>query len=250
MSYEFKYETHTHTKEGSACASWSAKECVSEHKKAGYTGLFITNHFFYGNTSVDRSLPWQDWVHGFCSGYNYGKEQGDKIGVEVFFGWEAGYNGTEFLIYGLDENWLLNHPEIKDATVEEQFKIVGNAGGLVVHAHPYREERYIPEIRLYPHFVHAIEGYNASHSSIKSKAHNNPLFNTRALTYAKEHNLPITSGSDTHRLPFLDGGMLFDHRLKDINEFVSIVKKGNGYKLLTGNGNESLSPSEAFKSIK
>lgn len=247
MNYEFKYETHTHTKEGSECASWSAKESVTEHKKAGFTGLIITNHFFYGNTSVDRSLPWTDWVYGFCSGYNYGKEHGDKIGIQVFFGWEAGYNGTEFLIYGLDESWLLNHPEIKDATVEEQYKLVNDAGGLVVHAHPYREESYIPKIRLYPNLVDAVEGFNATHSSKKSKFHGNPLFNTRALKYAKDNNLPITSGSDTHNLPFLDGGMLFDHKLKDINEFIAIVRKGTGYKLLTGIENECVTPNEAFK---
>lgn len=250
MNYEFKYETHSHTKEGSACAVWSAKESVNEHKKAGYTGLIITNHFFYGNTSVDRSLPWADWVRRFCSGYNYAKDEGDKIGLQVFFGWEAGYNGTEFLIYGLDEDWLLSHPEIKDATVAEQYKLVHDSNGLVVHAHPFREESYIPEIRLYPKLVDAVEGYNATHNSKFSKFHNDPLFNTRAIKFAKENHLPITSGSDTHKLPMLEGGMLFDHKLKNINEFIVYVRKGEGYKLLTSDQNPSVTPTEAFKSIE
>lgn len=54
--------------------------------------------FLYGNTAVDRSLPWKDWVEQFCKGYEHAKEEGGKIGLQVFFGWESGYHGTEFLI--------------------------------------------------------------------------------------------------------------------------------------------------------
>ena len=89
------------------------------YQKAGYAGIVVTDHFFYGNTAVDRSLPWKDWVEQFCKGYEHAKEEGDKIGLQVFFGWESGYHGTEFLIYGLNKEWLFEHPEIKDADVKE-----------------------------------------------------------------------------------------------------------------------------------
>ena len=39
----------------------------------------------------------------FSSGYENVKKEGDKIGLSVFFGWEANYQGTEFLIFGLDK---------------------------------------------------------------------------------------------------------------------------------------------------
>lgn len=85
-----------------------------EHiRKRGYAGIVVTDHFFYGNTAVDRSLPWKDWVEQFCKGYEHAKEEGDKIGLQVFFGWESGYHGTEFLIYGLNKEWLFEHPETK-----------------------------------------------------------------------------------------------------------------------------------------
>ena len=91
------------------------------YQKAGYAGIVVTDHFFYGNTAADRSLPWKDWVEQFCKGYEHAKEEGDKIGLQVFFGWESGYHGTEFLIYGLNKEWLFEHPEIKDADVKEQL---------------------------------------------------------------------------------------------------------------------------------
>ena len=173
----YLYETHMHTKEASACSHNTAVEMARAYKEAGYTGIIITDHFFYGNTAIDRKLPWKDWVEQFCLGYEHAKEEGDKIGLQVFFGWESGYRGTEFLVYGLDQEWLLLHPEIKDATVEEQYRLVHEGGGIVSHAHPFREEVYIPEIRQFPQFVDAVEGINTTQTSPRRLGHKNPAFN-------------------------------------------------------------------------
>ena len=149
----YLYETHMHTRESSACGRSTGAEAARAHKAGGYAGIIITDHFYHGNTRVDRSLPWTAWVTHFCAGYRNAKQEGDRLGLQVFFGWEAGYDGTEFLVYGLDEPWLAAHPEIRDATVEEQYRLVKTSGGMVVHAHPFRDEFYIPEIRLYPDLV-------------------------------------------------------------------------------------------------
>lgn len=230
----YLYETHMHTKEASACAHNTGAEMARAYKDAGYTGIVITDHFFYGNTAVNRRLPWCEWVEQFCLGYEHAKEEGDRIGLQVFFGWEAGYHGTEFLIYGLDKNWLLAHPEIKEATVEEQFELVHAGGGIVVHAHPFREEDYIPKIRLYPQHVDAVEGINAMHSSKVSNAHKNPEFNERALAYGKEHGLPFTAGSDQHTTTMIGGGMVFPRKLEDIQDFTRAVLGGEVIELLDG----------------
>ena len=98
-----------------------------------------------------RAIP--AFLERFRRGYDAAKEMGDKIGLDVFFGWEAGYQGTEFLIYGLSPEWMLAHPQLRGASVEEQFALVHEGGGLIIHAHPFREEYYIPRIRLFPEFV-------------------------------------------------------------------------------------------------
>ena len=136
--YPFAYETHLHTSEGSACGRSTGAEMARACKAAGYTGIFVTEHFFYGNTAIDRSLPWTDWVEGYCKGYEHAKEEGDRIGLQVFFGWESTYDGTDFLIYGLDKAWLLAHPQIRDCSIEEQYRLVKADGGIVIHAHPFR----------------------------------------------------------------------------------------------------------------
>ena len=52
----FKYETHLHTVCGSACASISGRGQAIEYHKAGYSGIFITDHFFRGNTCVPNYI--------------------------------------------------------------------------------------------------------------------------------------------------------------------------------------------------
>lgn len=221
--YPYLYDTHVHTNQGSACGAYPGAAMARAYHQAGYTGIIITDHFFYGNTAVNRSLPWQDWVQAFCLGYEDAKAEGDRIGLQVLWGWESGYHGTEFLIYGLDKNWLLAHPEIKNATIEEQYQLVHEGGGLVVHAHPYREEDYIDAIRLFPDYIDAVEAVNACHANPKSEHHYNPEFDEKALAYANEHHYPITAGSDMHFTDLLGGGMAFAKKLEDINDYVQAV---------------------------
>lgn len=230
----FLYETHMHTSEGSACASSTGEEMARAYAENGYTGIIVTDHFFYGNTAVDRSLSWEEWVERYCLGYEHAKAEGEKQGLQVFFGWESGYKGTEFLVYGLDKEWLLEHPEIRDATVEEQFELVHAGGGIVSHAHPFREASYIKEIRLYPEYVDAVEGVNGCHSGFTKKCQGHPEYNDMAIEYAKKYGLPLTAGSDQHCTEMVYGGMVFPRRLRDIHDFVQAVKGREAVRLLDG----------------
>lgn len=220
----YKYETHLHTKEASACASASGRDMAYAAKEHGYTGIIVTDHNWGGNTCVDRNLPWADFVEQFCKGYEVALEAGREIGLDVFYGWEAGYQGTEFLIFGLDKQWMLEHPEIRDASIKEQFELVDGSGGLVIHAHPYREEWYIPRISLYPEYVHGVEVINATHSHPDSRSHNDPGYNKLALEYARKYHFPMTAGSDIHGTHMFGGGMCFSRRLADIHDFIRAVR--------------------------
>lgn len=230
----YLYETHLHTLEASACAQVPAAELVHLYKAAGYTGIVITDHFYWGNTAVDRSLPWEQWVNTFCSGYEHAKAEGDRVGLQVFFGWESGYRGTEFLIYGLDKNWLIHHPEIRDCSIEEQYALVHRSGGIVIQAHPFREESYIKEIRLFPEYVDAVEAYNATHTSLASLSHKQPQANVLALEYANGHNLPFTAGSDQHRETMIGGGMVFDRKIVDIHDLSQAILNRDAIAYLDG----------------
>lgn len=232
--YPYLYETHLHTMEGSFCGHYSGADMAKACKEYGYTGIFVTDHNWGGNTAVNRRLPWEEWVRRFVKGYESAKEEGDKIGLDVFFGYEAGYYGTEFLIYGLDPEFMFTHPKLRGADVEEQYRIVHAGGGMVVHAHPYREEFYIPMIRLFPEWIDAVEGINAAHSNTHSKAHYNPDFDRQAIAYAKEHGLPLTAGSDIHYTTLLGGGMAFRRKLKSTADYMQAVLSGEDYLLTDG----------------
>lgn len=232
--YPYLYETHLHTSEASACAAATGRQMVRACKDAGYTGIIVTNHNWHGNHCIDRSLPWKQWIERYYNAYTEARHWGDQIGLDVFFGYEAGYQGTEFLIYGVTMEWLIAHPQIKDATIPEQYRWIHEAGGLVIHAHPFREEPYIPKIRLYPECVDGVEGINATHSHPLSCSHNNPAYDTRAIAYAKEHKLPITAGSDIHNTDIFGGGIAFRRKIKDINDYCEAIRTGEDYILTNG----------------
>lgn len=232
--YPYLYETHLHTCQSSRCARNTGEEMAKACKAAGYTGMIVTEHNWYGNNCLDSDLPWEQWVEQFCKGYENAKAWGDENDFDVFFGYEANYAGTEFLIYGVDKQWLMVHPEIKDATMEEQLSLIHEAGGLVVHAHPFREEPYIPEVRLFPEYVDAVEAINATHSNPLSTSHNNPMWDELAIAYAKKHHLPMTAGSDVHGIQILGGGVACKKRLTSIQDYCRLIRSRENYLLTNG----------------
>ncbi len=232
--YPYLYETHLHTAQASKCAHNQGYEMARGALAAGYTGIIVTEHNWGGNTCISPDFAWEDWVRHFKEGYESALEYGKEHGLDVFWGYEAGYNGTEFLIYGVSPEFMIAHPELKDADIEEQYRLVHEAGGIVVHAHPFREEWYISEIRLFPEYVDAVEGINATHSNSTSPSHNDPLFNDRAVAYAKEHNLPLTAGSDIHVEKMYGGGMRFKRKLTSIQDFIQAIQNREPYILTDG----------------
>ena len=108
----FLYETHMHTCQVSACGVSTGKEHVHFYRDAGYTGIIMTDHFFRGNTAVDRELPWKDRINWFWSGYEDAKAEGDKVGLDVFFGLEQNFAGDEYLVYGLTKEYMMEHPGV------------------------------------------------------------------------------------------------------------------------------------------
>lgn len=232
--YPYLYETHLHTSQASACAHNTGYEMAAAAKEYGYTGMFVTDHAWGGNTCVDKSLPWDEWVKLFAEGYYDAKRFGYENDFDVFFGFEAAFNGTEFLIYGLSPEWLISHPQMHDASIEEQYRLVHKAGGLVIQAHPFRDESYIPHQRLFPHHVDGVEGLNATHSCHLSMSHNNTLYDDQAIVYGYANNLLFTAGSDVHTTQMFGGGVAFSHRLTSGQDYVRAILGKEKYIVTNG----------------
>lgn len=216
----YKYETHMHTAEASACASSGGAEMAEKYKAEGYTGIIVTDHFFNGNTAVPRNLPWSERIEIFCSGYEHAKKRGDEIGLDVFFGFEYGDGGSDFLVYGLDKSWLLENDHILDIGLTKFLEYVRSCGGKVVQAHPFRDYEYIRSTTHAPHFVDGIEIINSSHTD--------PAFNERAKIYAGWYDLPVTSGSDAHNTTnrWYGGGVLSEERFTSALDYANAMING------------------------
>ena len=211
----YLYETHMHTCRGSACGVSTGVEHVHYYKELGYTGIIITEHFYGGNTCIDRSLPWEQFVDGIWSGYEEAKEEGDKIGLDVFFGYEQNYEYDEYLIYGLSKEYMKSRPDLPFWTRKQQLEEVHAAGGCVVQAHPFRIRGYMDKIRISPLYCDGVEVANAANDSIDD---------ARCMRYAMEHGFAVTAGSDNHRSPKTPTfGVALDRKLTDINEFVQMI---------------------------
>ena len=214
----YKYDTHVHTAEASGCATASGAEQARRYKELGYDGIIITDHFFNGNSAIHNYYDWYDRVRQFCKGYENAKAEGDKIGLKVFFGIEYSYFGTDLLTYGIDKDWLYQNDNIMDVSVYECIKRVHDAGGIIVHAHPFREADYIKEIKLMPKWVDGVEIYNTGNHYIDEK------FNERAKWYAEQYNLPITAGTDNHHLTTDKiSGISTEQPLESIEDYMDAV---------------------------
>ena len=215
----YLYETHLHTAPVSRCAKASVRENLELYKRLGYAGVFITNHFLDGNVNVDRSLPYRDRIEYYFTDYEEGLRVGKELGISVFCGIESSYKGTDFLIYGLDKAWYLDHPEIEGMKKTEMLTLLNEAGALTIQAHPYREASYINHIRLFPRHVHGVEVFNACRTELENRL---------AEQYAEAYGLVPFAGSDNHRgggLTLL-GGMSAETPILDEADFVVRVKRG------------------------
>ncbi len=214
----YKYETHSHTSLVSECSTITPEILARYYKAHGYAGVFITDHFLNGNTTVPKELSWQDQIYKFCEGYERALIEGRKIGLDVFFGFEYSYSGTDFLTYGLDKQWLLDHPDLLDLSLGDYCDLVRSEGGLIVHAHPFREADYIDMIRLLPRKVDAVEVMNAGRTDFE---------NNCARQYADTYQLKLFAGTDTHhdRQTILNGIQL-KRRLSDEQDMIQALILG------------------------
>ena len=125
----------------------------------------------------------------------------------------------EILVYGIDLDFLLSHPELETATIDTFAKIVHDAGGILVHAHPYRQRSYIPaDFQARIDLCDGIEVYNA---------HDPWEYNKLALDDALALKKFPFSGGDMHRIddPTIgNAGIVLNKRVNSISDFLELIR--------------------------
>ncbi len=214
----YLYETHLHTLPVSKCAKADVRTNLQFYKDLGYDGVFVTNHFIDGNIAVEdkKETPYRELVEFYFSDLEEAQSLADEIGIRAFCGLEIAYSGTHFLIYGLDKAWFLAHPEIMDMKKSDELAFLISEGALVIHAHPFREAKFIDHIRLYPRHVHGVESYNANRTEFE---------NAMADQYAGNYRLIRFAGTDNHLADKQGklGGVAFKTPIRDERDFIERV---------------------------
>lgn len=231
----FYYELHAHTNAASLCSIVEPEEYIKFYIDKGFSGMVITDHFYHGNTAVNRRLPWDMFIDEFCKGYYRAKQEGDKHGFVVLFGFEQKFvdGSDEYLVLGISPEWLKAHPEIRDMDRVPFFEKIRNAGGFVIQAHPFRVRYYISKIHLSLDFVDAVEVYNQGDLDHQTR---------QSYEYARELGLPMTAGTDVHSIEGREivGGVALEKRVTTIEELIEEIKSGRA----------QITPNDRFERIK
>ena len=225
----YKYDLHVHDNACSKCASSTPEEQVRAYAAKGMNGFVSTNHFIHGNTTVSRDLPWKERMLAYYASYERAKAEAEKIGdFTVMFGVEHAYaGGREVLLYGVDIEFLIAHPELRNMRIVEFCDLMKKNGVLCITAHPFRVRPYNDEsVKCDPDFVSGVEVFNIGNANDEE--------NAKALEYAKSGNYIMTSGGDIHVSAdnhIGKAGIATEYPIHDIYELVETLKSGT-YKLI------------------
>lgn len=215
----YKYETHLHTSPVSKCALRSVRENLEFYKGLGYDGVFITNHFIQGNMTKPEGYSYSELVEFYFSDYEAALSMSEEIGIKVFCAVEISYHGTDFLVFGLDKDWYLSHPEILEIKFSDELRLMRDSGAFISQAHPFREASYIDHIRLFPRCIEAVEVINASRNGFE---------NEMADHYADAYGLLKTAGSDNHSGASKRtlAGIECDEPIESVSDFIEKIRSG------------------------
>jgi len=217
MNKRFLIELHSHTVQGSICGRGDATFHVKHYHELGYSGMVFTDHFLNHGCRVPSDISWEEKVEMFFSFYDEALEYAKSIGFHAYVGWEWGYDCIEVLTYGLDKQWLLEHPDINKIPVEQYCALAREGGAFLAQPHPYREN--YPIIKLAPRHVHALEVLNAN---------NNDFSNGLADHLADAYGLIKTCGSDNHNgIQHKYWALALKEEPTSYEKLLSLLREGN-----------------------
>jgi predicted metal-dependent phosphoesterase TrpH len=219
----YRYDTHVHTSETSSCCHVRGEEAARFYKKADYSGIVITDHYYEEFFNGVECSSWNDKIEEFLQGYKNAKAEGERIGFDVLLGMEIRFteNPNDYLVYGFNEEYLIENPELYKYGLRRYKDSIKDTGILIFQAHPFRNNSTVAD----PDLLDGIEVYNGH------PRHNS--HNYKAYAYAMEHNLLMSSGTDCHRLiDVARGGIGVRGRINDIAELVEYLRCPDSFELL------------------
>ncbi|MFW5985210.1 MAG: PHP domain-containing protein [Halanaerobiaceae bacterium] len=185
----YKYEMHLHTRAVSPCGQVGVKEAVDMYEKSGFAGFVVTDHFKADIFPEGNSLNWEEKVAYFLTGYRKAREYAADLDFTVFLGMEISFNGDgrDYLVYGIDEDFLLENENIYETNLQEFRRIIDQDKREIylLQAHPFRDT---------PGDTDCLDGLEVYNGNPRHDSNND-----QAVRLAEEENLGKISGSDFHQ---------------------------------------------------
>ena len=127
---EYLTELHLHTKESSKCSQIPAKQMIDEYKKVGYSTIVVTDHCSKSNITRLGDISWKEKIDFIYNGFDIAKQYGNKLGMNILLGVEITLEATDsdYLVYGIDKQFLYEIENIYEYTLEELYKICNKKG--------------------------------------------------------------------------------------------------------------------------
>ena len=224
----YKYQLHIHTTPCSRCGTLTPETLCLALLENGFSGGVITDHFYHGNSGIDRSekTTWETFVSAYEKNYLEFKKEAEKHGLDIIFSIEESLEpGIEVLCYGITPKILYDNPQLMNGDKHEWVRVMRENGVVIIQAHPYREASYIPNPGPLPlDMIDGVEVYNGGNTN---------EMNEKAQRLAKSHlHLIKTSSADAHKASTVAlGGIETKGRIKTEKDLARILKSG-AYRLL------------------
>ena len=151
----------------------------------------------------------------YLTGYHASKKRGDEVGLDVILGAEFRFpeNDNDYLVYGIDEQWLRSNPYACCMSAQEFYDKYHNEV-LIIHAHPFRKG----SAPVQETAIHGAEIIN------DNPRHENN--NDKALAMCRRHpEYYRLAGSDTHRNgDEARAGVILPERVKDSRAYKHMIE--------------------------
>ncbi len=214
----FKTEPHAHVLEVSSCSKISARDMVELYKNAGYDTLFISDHLKGRVFEKYGEISWEEKVDKFFLGYDLAKKRGDELGLTVLPSAELqlNENGNHYLLYGNIKDFVKNNKNIFSLPIKDFYALAKKNNVTIFQAHPHRDGKSQPTPNDY---IDGVEVYNSNQRHLD--------YSEKNKEFAKKHSLPITAGSDTHRLEDVaKSGVLTEKKIESAKDYIDAVLSG------------------------